>query len=313
MKRILSATFGLAALGVMLVGCSTTSSSSSLDRGNMFYRNSEYVSAVDAFSEAIAKSPRSAAAWNNRAAARLRLGDVNGAIADYNKAVELAPNDAEIYYNRANALVAAGQYQEAIADYTRAITLNSNYAKAIYNRGTAYAMLGQRDAAQADWSRAIALEPDPWAEAAMRRGAGAGTGRARAGLARDHPRARWRSRRRPARPQDRHAARAGRVPPRVARESDSAAGYGQIAGLRAFVAVLLPDDLRQRLATEIERLRPLAAAVAWVAPANLHVTLKFLGQVDEARAPAIADAPRSASARHPAFNLAPRGRGAFPS
>jgi len=172
MKRMLSATFGLAALGVMLVGCSTTSSSSSLELGNTFYRNSEYVSAVDAFSEAIAKSPRSAAAWNNRAAARLRLGDVNGAIADYNKAVELAPNDAEIYYNRANALVAAGQYQEAIADYTRAITLNSNYAKAIYNRGTAYAMLGQRDAAQADWSRAIALEPDPWAKAAMRRSAG---------------------------------------------------------------------------------------------------------------------------------------------
>jgi tetratricopeptide (TPR) repeat protein len=159
MKRMLSATFGLAALGVMLVGCSTTSSSSSLDRGNMFYRNSEYVSAADAFSEAIAKNPRSAAAWNNRAAARLRLGEVSGAIADYNKAIELAPNDAEIYYNRGNGFVAAGQYQEAIADYTRAVSLSPNYAKAIYNRGTAYAMLGQRDAAQADWSRAIALEP----------------------------------------------------------------------------------------------------------------------------------------------------------
>ncbi len=172
MKRMLSATFGLAALGVMLVGCSTTSSSSSLDLGTTFYRNSEYVSAVDAFSEAIAKNPRSAAAWNNRAAARLRLGDVNGALADYNKAIELAPNDAEIYYNRGTALVAAGQYQEAIADYTRAIALNPNYVKAIYNRGTAYAMLGQRGAAQADWSRAIALEPDPWAKAAMRRSAG---------------------------------------------------------------------------------------------------------------------------------------------
>ena len=172
MKRMLSATFGLAAVGVMLVGCSTTSSSSSLDRGNMFYRNNEYVSAADAFSEAIAKNPRSAAAWNNRAAARLRLGEISGAVADYNKAIELAPNDAEIYYNRGNGLVAAGQYQDAIADYTRAISLSPNYAKAMYNRGTAYAMLGQRDAAQADWARAIALEPDPWAKAAMRRSAG---------------------------------------------------------------------------------------------------------------------------------------------
>ena len=138
----------------------------------MFYRNSEYVSAADAFSEAIARNPRSAAAWNNRAAARLRMGEVNNAIADYNKAIELAPNDAEIYYNRGNGLVAAGQYKEAIADYTRAMSLSPNYAKAVYNRGTAYAMLGQRDAAQADWSRAIALEPDPWAKAAMRRSAG---------------------------------------------------------------------------------------------------------------------------------------------
>src|SRR2546430_2499924 len=186
MKRILSATFGLAALGVMLVGCSTTSSSSSLDRGTMFYRNSEYVSAADAFSEAIARNPRSAAAWNNRAAARLRLGEVNSAIADYNKAIELAPNDAEIYYNRGNGLVAA--------------------ASPVAAGGHGGASHG------------------PAAAGGVR----AGAGRARAGLARDHPRARWRSPRRHARPQDRGAARAGRVPPRVDRESDSAAGHAQI-------------------------------------------------------------------------------------
>jgi len=170
MKRMVSATLGLAALGVVLVGCSTTSSS--MDLGSAYYRNAEYVAAADAFSEAIAKNPRSAAAWNNRAATRLRLGDVNGAIADYNKAIELAPHDAEIYYNPGNRPGAAGPYQDAIADYTRAISLSPNYAKAMYNRGTAYAMLGQRDAAQADWARAIALEPDPWAKAAMRRSAG---------------------------------------------------------------------------------------------------------------------------------------------
>jgi len=77
--------------------------------------------------------------------------------------------------------------------------------------------------------------------------------------------------------------------------------------------VLLPDDVRQRLATEIERLRPHATDVAWVVPANLHVTLKFLGQLDEARVPAIADALRAACARHAAFELAVRGLGAFPS
>jgi len=170
MKRMLSATLGLVAVAVVLVSCSTTSPS--MERGSAYYRNAEYVAAADAFSEAIAKNPRSAAAWNNRAATRLRLGDVNGAIADYNKALELAGYDAEIYYNRGNALVAAGQYQEAIADYTRAIDINPNFTKAMFNRGTVYAMLGQRDVAQNDWSRAIALEPDPWTKSAMRRSAG---------------------------------------------------------------------------------------------------------------------------------------------
>ena len=170
MKRMLSATLGLATLGTVLVGCSTTSPSMHI--GAAAYRAGEYVAAADAFSDAIAKNPRSADAWNNRAVARLRLGEVNAAIADFNMALELAPRDAEIYYNRANGLVAAGQYQEAIADYSRAIELNSSYAKAYFNRGTAYALVGQRDVAQNDWSRAIALEPDPWAKSAMRRSAG---------------------------------------------------------------------------------------------------------------------------------------------
>jgi len=170
MKRMPSATLGLAALGVLLVGCSTTSPS--MDLGSAYYRKGEYVAAAAAFGEAVAQNPRSDAAWNNRAAARLRLGDVNGAIADYNKAIELAPYDAEVYYNRGNARVTAGQYQEAIADYTRAIDLRPKFSKAMFNRGTAYARLGQRDAAQSDWSRAVALEPDPATKSAMRRSAG---------------------------------------------------------------------------------------------------------------------------------------------
>jgi len=77
--------------------------------------------------------------------------------------------------------------------------------------------------------------------------------------------------------------------------------------------VLLPDDVRQRLAAAIERLRPHAADVAWVAAGNLHVTLKFLGQVDETRVPALADALRVTLAGEPAFDVAVRGLGAFPS
>src|SRR5439155_24562307 len=121
----------------------------------------------------------------------------------------------------------------------------------------------------------------------------AGAGRARARLARRHAGARRRSRGRDAGSEDRADARARRRAPRGNRQPPAAAGHAQIAGLRLFVAVLLPDDIRQRLAAAIDRLRPHAADVAWVAESNLHVTLKFLGQVDETRAPALADALRA--------------------
>jgi RNA 2',3'-cyclic 3'-phosphodiesterase len=77
--------------------------------------------------------------------------------------------------------------------------------------------------------------------------------------------------------------------------------------------VLLPDDVRQRLATAIDRLRPYVADVAWVAAPNLHVTLKFLGQVDEARLPTLSDALRAAVGEQRAFDIGVRGLGAFPS
>jgi len=172
MKGMLSATLGLLTLGVTMVGCSVASPS--MELGTAYYRDRQFGAAADAFSDAIVADPTSAAAWNNRGAARLRSGDVNRAIADYNRALELAPYDAEIYYNRGNALVAAGQYQDAIADYTRAIQMDPTFTRAVFNRGTAYALLGQREVGRTDWERAIAAERDPWTKAAMQRNAGLG-------------------------------------------------------------------------------------------------------------------------------------------
>ena len=77
--------------------------------------------------------------------------------------------------------------------------------------------------------------------------------------------------------------------------------------------MLLPEAIRARLAIEIGRLRGVAGDVAWVAEANLHVTLKFLGQIDDARVEPIAEAIRAVAARTPPFDLEVRGLGAFPT
>ena len=50
-----------------------------------------------------------------------------------------------------------------------------------------------------------------------------------------------------------------------------------------------------------------------MAETNLHVTLKFLGQIEETRVGAVAEALASVAARTPAFALDVRGLGAFPT
>ena len=53
--------------------------------------------------------------------------------------------------------------------------------------------------------------------------------------------------------------------------------------------------------------------VAWVAPENFHVTLKFLGGIDEGRVPGVTEALHAAAADHRAFEMEVAGLGAFPS
>lgn len=71
--------------------------------------------------------------------------------------------------------------------------------------------------------------------------------------------------------------------------------------------------MREALGAEIDRLRGRDRGVAWVTPANLHITLKFLGNIPPAGVERIASALGGAVATSPAFDLALRGLGAFPS
>ncbi|NLB00681.1 MAG: RNA 2',3'-cyclic phosphodiesterase, partial [Methanomicrobiales archaeon] len=60
--------------------------------------------------------------------------------------------------------------------------------------------------------------------------------------------------------------------------------------VRTFVAIDLPEDIRERAGESRAVLRRSSGRLAIVDPANLHITVKFIGEVDPARIDPIVEA-----------------------
>lgn len=65
--------------------------------------------------------------------------------------------------------------------------------------------------------------------------------------------------------------------------------------VRAFIALELPQEIRDRLKEAQDVLRTCPARLTFVDPALIHITLKFLGDVDEKAIPRLGDALRGVS------------------
>jgi len=83
--------------------------------------------------------------------------------------------------------------------------------------------------------------------------------------------------------------------------------------MRAFVAVEMSQPIRDDVGRLIERLRRAGGPVKWVAPANLHLTLKFLGEIGEDAVPRAIAILRECIQGVAPFALSVRGAGAFPT
>jgi 2'-5' RNA ligase len=82
--------------------------------------------------------------------------------------------------------------------------------------------------------------------------------------------------------------------------------------MRCFVAIELGDAARRAVEKLLAQLHA-RRGVRWCTPEQLHVTLKFLGEVPDARLPAVVQALRGAAAGCAPFALELRGLGCFPS
>ena len=85
--------------------------------------------------------------------------------------------------------------------------------------------------------------------------------------------------------------------------------------LRSFIAVEIPDEIQKAIAYAIASLKntlpkPL---IRWVAPQNVHLTLKFLGDVTPANLERLAETLKVETASHEKFSISIGGLGAFPT
>jgi 2'-5' RNA ligase len=83
--------------------------------------------------------------------------------------------------------------------------------------------------------------------------------------------------------------------------------------VRTFVAVEIDEAVRQAAGKLVDELRTASADVGWVAPHNMHLTVKFLGDVATEKIPQAGDAVAQAVGGLEPFDLEVRGVGAFPN
>jgi len=86
-----------------------------------------------------------------------------------------------------------------------------------------------------------------------------------------------------------------------------------VSHLRAFIAIEISQQIQQAIHKATSNLRSeLGAAIRWVSPENIHLTLKFLGDISPAQVDALTQMLRAQADSVPAFDVEVGGLGSFP-
>jgi len=84
--------------------------------------------------------------------------------------------------------------------------------------------------------------------------------------------------------------------------------------LRAFIAIQIPDKIKNEIAADsVELHRAGDRSVRWVAPGNIHLTVKFLGNIAAAKLGTLGRALVKVTSQHNPFSLTIADIGAFPN
>lgn len=83
--------------------------------------------------------------------------------------------------------------------------------------------------------------------------------------------------------------------------------------MRTFLAFEVPADLRQAIGARLAPLREQLPRARWSEPSAMHLTLVFLGEIEESSLPRLADELRGVFAGEPPCRMSVGDVGEFPS
>ncbi len=83
--------------------------------------------------------------------------------------------------------------------------------------------------------------------------------------------------------------------------------------MRTFIALELSEPAKAGILSVIRALRESGVRAGWSRPSTIHLTLRFLGDVENERVPGLLAAVERAARRSQGFRMTTAGLGAFPS
>ncbi|MCP4404159.1 MAG: RNA 2',3'-cyclic phosphodiesterase [bacterium] len=83
--------------------------------------------------------------------------------------------------------------------------------------------------------------------------------------------------------------------------------------IRSFIAIKIPADIQKKLQGIQDKLKQSAAHVSWIHPENIHLTLKFLGNIEGTQVDEITAGLRNSVKGLSPFQLQVGYAGAFPN
>lgn len=82
--------------------------------------------------------------------------------------------------------------------------------------------------------------------------------------------------------------------------------------MRTFIAIELPQEIKAALGRLQEELKSSGSDVKWVEPQNIHLTLKFLGEIEDKKLQRIIKAMEETAAENTGFQINISSLGGFP-